>query len=59
MFSSMFSKEDTNNNILRKNENAIIVNDESVDTSSHSSFEEVHIKNNIRKKTICVQMIKI
>lgn len=45
MFSSMFSKEDTNNNILRKNENAI-VNDESVDTSSHSSFEEVHIKNN-------------
>ena len=35
MFSSMFSKDQ-----------AIIIVNESVDTSSHSSFEEVHINNN-------------
>jgi len=43
MFSSMFSKED---NHKKPVEQAIMVN-ESVDTSSHSSSEEVYIKNNM------------
>lgn len=42
MFSSMFSKEDNHNKPV---EPASTVN-ESVDTSSHSSSEEVYIKNN-------------
>ena len=41
LFSSMFSKED---NLKKTLEQATTVN-ESVDTSSHSSSEEVHIKN--------------
>ena len=42
MFSSMFSKEDISNKTVDQD---TIVN-ESVDTSSHSSFEEIHINNN-------------
>ena len=47
MFSSMFSKEDASNNSNNKAvvDQATILNNESVDTSSHSSFEEVHINN--------------
>jgi hypothetical protein len=43
----MFSKEDASNNSNNKPvvDQATIVNNESVDTSSHSSFEEVHINN--------------